>query len=269
MKVGIFVSAQIRGEVSRLKRNFNLLLDSFRNSEIVFGVWTYQKEEFDFFNEFSDKTLYVDEPVINYRPYIDNPNALMDYMYQKKLKKPDDRHQHQTKQILIHNELMKKYGKDYDVIVRSRYDTTVGLFINFNKFVYECYDDPSVISISTRKDYHSSILTIGELCSNDFPYMNHRNDTTNKVILRLTSKMLLDNGIIIHRSCDWNSQLVESLHADKKLLPAEFGWWQILVEGALHNNWKHYDGGASLSRSVPSKDRIILRKYDEMLCDND
>ena len=43
MKVGIFVSAQIRGEVVRLKRNFNLLLDSFRNSEIVFGVWTYQK----------------------------------------------------------------------------------------------------------------------------------------------------------------------------------------------------------------------------------
>lgn len=267
MKVGIFVSSQIRGEVPRLKRNFNLLLDSFRNSEIIFGVWTYQKEESGFFSDFSDKIFYMDEPVIHYKPYIDNPNAVMDYQYQKKLKKPDDRHQHQTKQILIHNELMKKYGMNYDVIVRSRYDTTVGLFVDFNPFIYECYETPVAISISTRSDYHNTIHTIGEVCYNDYPYLNHRNSNTNQVSTAKTCEMFLDNGIIIHRACDWNSELVERLHRDKKLLAAEFGWWQALVEGSSHHNWKHYDGGASISRSVPYEDREIFKEY-EKLCDN-
>jgi hypothetical protein len=267
MKVGIFVSAQIRGTIEKLERNFNLLLDSFDNSEIVFGVWSYQKEESSFFHKFSDKIFYMNEPFIHYKPYIDNPTAVTDYQYQKKLAKPDERHQHQTKQILIHNELMKRYGMDYDVIVRSRYDTTLGLFIDFNHFIDECYKTPVCIGISTRSDYHNTIHTIGEYSSNEYPYLNHRDSQTGKVFSAKTCEMFLDNGILIHRSCDWNSQLVEDLHINKKLLAAEFGWWQILVEGTTHHKWKHYDGGASISRSVPKNQREIFKKY-EMLCDN-
>jgi hypothetical protein len=267
MKVGIFVSSQIRGSDQLLKRNINLLLDSFKNSEIVFGVWTYQKDKANFTKDFSDKILYVEEPIIHYKPYIDNPTAIMDYQYQKKLKKPDDRHQHQTKQFLVHNELMKKYGMNYDVIVRSRYDTTVGVFVNFNEFINECYNKPTTIAISTRKDYHQTIHNIGEVSSNEYPYLNHRSDKDGSVKNRKLCEMLLDNGILIHRSCDWNSDLVNDLHTNKKLLAAEFGWWQILVDGTSHHNWKHYDGGASISRSVLESEREILKKY-EMLCDN-
>lgn len=267
MKVGIFVSAQIRS-IANLKRNFGFLLDSFDNSELVFGVWTYQKNYGELLEKYSDKIVYVEEPVIHYSPYIDNPTAIMHYQYQKKLKNPDERHQHQTKQILIHNELMKKYGMNYDVIVRSRYDTTICPFINFNLFINECYEKPTTIAISTRSDYHNSILSIGEVASNYYPYMNHRNEKTNSIKCIETAEMLLDNGVLIHRSSDWNSDLVEKLHTNKNLLAAEFGWWQILVAGTSHRNWKHFDGGASINRSVMKSDREMLKKY-EMLCDND
>jgi hypothetical protein len=261
MKVGIFVSTQIRNP-RIIKRNLDFLLDSFDNSEFVFGIWTYQKIYGKILEKYSDKILYVDEPIIHYDPYIDNPTAIMHHQYQKKLKAPNERHKHQTKQILIHNELMKKYETNYDVIVRCRYDTTISPFIDFNQFIDECYEKPATIAISTRTDYHPSILTVGEFASNDYPYMYHRSEGKYFARCVKTTEMLLDNGVLIHKSSDWNSELVEKLHSDKKLLAAEFGWWQILVDGTSHNNWKHYDGGAGISRTLIDSDREILKKYE-------
>lgn len=269
MKIGVFVSSQIRGEVKKIRRNLNLLKDAFPTGELILGIWDYQEEQAHIYSDLVKEILIIKEPVIHYDPYIDNPNALANWQYQKKLKSPNERHKHQTKQILAHNELMNRYGKEYDIIIRARWETVVGFTINFLQYVKEALDDDRVIAISTRMDYHREILSIGEFSSSEYLYMHHRNSETGKAYLaQADNKMLLDNGILIHKSQDWSVDLVNELHSTKKLLAAEFGWYQVLIGNTQNKKWKHYDGGASLSRSMLKEERLLLEKY-EMLCNND
>lgn len=269
MKIGIFVSSQIRGSVENLRRNLFLLKEAFPTGELILGIWDYQENQAYSYLDLVKEIMIIKEPVIHYDPYIDNPNALSNYQYQKKLKSPNERHKHQTKQILAHNKLMHHYRKKYDVIIRARWETVVAFTINFLPYVREAIEDAKTISISTRMDYHREIFRIGEFTSSEYPYMNHRNSKTGRVFLaNADNQMLLDNGILIHRSEDWNVDLVDELHSTKKLLAAEFGWYQVLIGHNQAKKWKHYDGGASLSRSMLEKERRLLKKY-EMLCDND
>lgn len=269
MRIGVFVSSQIRGEVKRLRRNLNLLKDAFPTGELILGVWDYQEEQAHNYADLAKEVLIIKEPIIHYEPYIDNPKALLNYQYQKKLKSPSERHKHQTKQILAHNELVNRYGKEYDIIVRARWETVVAFNINFFPYVKEVLEDDRIISLSTRSDYHKEVLRIGEFSSSEYRFMNHKNSKTGRVYLaQADNQMLLDNGILIHKSQDWCVDLVNELHSTKKLLAAEFGWYQVLIGNTQAKKWKHYDGGASLSRSMIREERLLLEKY-EMLCDND
>lgn len=268
MKIGVFVSSQIRDNVKDTRRNLIFMKEAFPSSDLILGVWDYQESlAFDYV-DLAKEAFIIKEPIIHYEPYIDNPNALETYQYQKKLKSPNDRHKHQTKQILAHNRLMEHYGKQYDVIVRARWDTVVAVTINFIPYIKEALEESKVLSIGTRMDYHKEIFTIGEFSSTDYPYLRHRNSKTNKITVSETCEMLLDNGIIIHSTNDWNVELVQKLHTSKRLLAAEFGWYQVLIGNDQTKKWKHYDGGACLSRSIIKEERQLLKKY-EMLCDND
>lgn len=268
MKIGIFVSTQIRESVKITRRNLFFLKEAFPTGELVAGAWDYQESlAFDYV-DLAREILIIKEPIIDYEPYIDNPKAVLDYQYQKKLKQPNERHKHQTKQMLAHDALMRKYGKDYDIIVRARWDTAVAVNLDFSPILDEVMNTPTVVGMCTRKDYHTDIMILGESSSSDYPYLKHRNSKTNAVTTSKTCEMFLDSGILIHRAEDWNSNLVQTLHESKKLLAAEFGWYQILVEGTAHHNWKHYDGGAAFYRTVGKEEKELLNKY-EMLCNND
>ncbi len=264
MRIAIVVSTQVRDPIEKIRLNLSLLSDAFPTAKIIAGIWSYEKEKVDDIKSLVDDVVLIDEPVIHYDPYIDNPNAVSDWNYQKKLKNPNERHKHQTKQLLVHNELMKRFQNNFDVIVRARWDTTIGIDLNFMQFAHECMDIPATIAISTRRDYHKSILTIGEVSSWEYPFLKHECDRTNKIVTSATCEMLLDNGIIIHRVSDWSCELVDRLHNNSRLLAAEFGWYQILVEGTSHHKWKHYDGGATITRTVIKSDRDILKKYESI-----
>lgn len=265
MRIGILVSTQVRESIDKINLNLALLQDAFNNADLILGLWSYESNYLKHFEKIAKRIVLIDEPHIHYHPYKENPKVISNWNYQKKLKYPnDERHVHQTKQILAHNELMKLVSFDYDIIIRCRWDTTISPLIDFMPFVKECYDTPCTVSISTRKDYERSIMHIGEVASWKFPFLNHRDDMTNKVTQSRTCEMLLDNGIIIHRSCDWSRELTEELHTNKKLLAAEFGWWQVLVEGTSHKQWIHYDGGATITRTLIKSDREILKKYESI-----
>lgn len=267
MRIGILVSTQVRESIEKINLNLNLLQDAFPDADLILGLWSYEEHFKQHFKNKSKRIVLIDEPHIHYHPYNANPNALQNWNYQKKLVNPNERHMHQTKQILAHNELIKCVKNDYDIIIRSRWDATISPFIDYGTFVNECYNTPCTISISTRRDYHTSIMSIGEASSWKFPYLNHKENGNTKITQSSTCQMLLDNGIIIHRSCDWNIELVESLHMNSKLLAAEFGWWQVLVDGTSHKQWIHYDGGATITRTLIKSDREILKKY-ESLCNH-
>ena len=136
MKIGIFVSTQVRDPIEKIRLNLSLLSDAFSTAKIIAGIWSYESDKVGDIKSLVDDVVLIDEPVIHYEPYKDNTNAVSDWNYQKKLKSPNERHKHQTKQLLVHNELMKRYQNDFDVIVRARWDTTIGIDLNFMHFAH-------------------------------------------------------------------------------------------------------------------------------------
>jgi hypothetical protein len=256
MKIGIFVSSQIRDR-KRLEQNFDFLEGGFRNAELVFGVYDYQYDDFKYILDKYENVKLLKEPEIHYEPYIDNPNWSDNYQYTKKLKNPNPRHKHQTKQILCHNELMKTYGEKYDIIVRSRYDTTICPAFDFTEYAKIMYEADAPMSICTRSDYEpaTSIFNIYKESTWYNPLMHHGMEEVRAIP---KAPMMLDNGILIHRTEHWDCDLVDRLHKNKKLLAAEFGWYQVLIE--KRKRFLHYDGGASISRSVLISDRKRIEK---------
>lgn len=257
MKIGIFISSQVR-DIMYLKQNIALLEGGFDNAELVFGVYDYEYDNYkQLFKDYKNVQV-IKEPVIHYEPYIDNPDWSDNYQYAKKLVNPNPRHKHQTKQILCHNELMKTYGKNYDIIVRSRYDCTICPLIDFTKYAEIMYEADAPMSICTRSDYTpaKSIFNIYKEASWYNPYMHHEAGDVVNVVKK--APMMLDSGILIHRSDHWDCDYIDRLHKEKKLLAAEFGWYQALIE--RKKRFLHYDGGASISRVVTRKERLKIEK---------
>lgn len=260
MKIGIFISGQLRLSPEKTDLILELLSSGFPGAEFAYCVWDYDYANCQALLDNLDNVEIVEDFSIDYSPYEDNPTASEHYQYKKKLKNPNERHLHQTKQILLHDKLVQKYGSKYDVIVRCRWDTVVSPIIDFTKYAEKVYSDPCVMSICTRSDYWDTIIHIGENHGSHYPFIKHRDRKTGKITEPKCFDMFLDIGLILHRYEDWNSELVQRLHNEKKLLAAEFGWWQVMVNGTKHNQWAHYDGGASIYRSVNRKDRELIEK---------
>ena len=136
---------------------------------------------------------------------------------------------HWTKQILIHDYLLKKIPSDYDMIIRTRFDTIVSKEINFVEFIEGSYYENYAIGFNTR--YEKVWLRHNELLE-FVPHFNvgHVND-----------------ALILHPRNLWNSQLVETLHNSKELQAAETGWWQILSEH-YGDNHQNFHGGVYIDK---------------------
>lgn len=271
MKVGVFIQGQLRRSEEELLTTLRLLEDAFPDCEFCFSLWD---TDYESRKEFVDEHLkgnleLFEEFDIGYEPYLDNPrDAVKHYQYYKKYDKPNPpRHRHQTKQMLLHNELMKKYGDRYDVIVRTRYDSTISPMIDFEPMLREVVETPTVVTCQGRSTLHPiSMFNIQWRCSSEDPVILYHHDD-GRVSFYNTAEhcMLADSGIIIHRPEDWDCDLVDRLHNTKKLLAAEFGWYQILHAGTSHKHWVEYSGGAMLTRCIPRHEREALKKLMETL----
>jgi hypothetical protein len=269
MRVGIFIQGQLRRSEEELLSSLRLLEDAFPNAEFCYSLWN---TEYENRKEFCDKYLtgnleLFEEFDIGYEPYLDNPGAIQDYQYLKKYNKPNpSRHRHQTKQILLHNELLKKYGHRYDVIVRTRWDSTISPTVDFTSILKECYDTPATISCMGRSTISPYMMNIIERADWKEPYYTFKGGDGKFFVADVSSHcMFSDSGIIIHRVDDWDCDLVDRLHNTKKLLAAEFGWHQILVQGTKHHQWIHYDGGAMLTRCITKEEKVKIKQMVDLI----
>lgn len=263
MKIGIFIQGQLRRSDGELNLMLDVLSDAFPDAEFCYATWNteYEKRK-EFCDSLTGNLELFEEFDIGYEPYLDNPDAVKDYQYYKKYNDPNPpRHRHQTKQILLHNELIKKYGHRYDVIVRTRWDSTASPFIDFMPYVKEAYDTPAMVTLMGRPTLNNKMCGIYDRCNSNFPYhLYYFGDGHIKYVNVAETHMVSDSGLIIHKTDDWNCDLVDELHNTKKLLAAEFGWWQVLVDGTSHHNWVNYTGGCMLTRCIQKDERALIKK---------
>tara|TARA_E500000178_G_scaffold350477_2_gene409534 strand:- start:23 stop:757 length:735 start_codon:yes stop_codon:yes gene_type:complete len=184
-----------------------------------------------------DVDYLFDEPTIDYHPVTDVPQLETTHtiLRSRGVKKENDGEKwmditkHWTKQILIHDSLLKKIPSDYDMIIRTRFDTIASKGIDFMEFIESSYYENYAIGFNTR--YENVWLRHNELLE-FVPHFNvcHVND-----------------ALILHPRNLWNSQLVETLHNSKELQAAETGWWQILSE-PYGDNHQNFHGGVYIDK---------------------
>lgn len=239
MKIAICVSGIAR---ANSVKNAELVKKSF-DADIFFATWD------SCVNEHSSKfdcSVYP-EPKIEYNPWTDDNCICEHHKYHGYRKKfltgeysTSSKFMNATKQILAHAYQLQDLPAEYDLIIRTRWDTYVSPNVNFINYVNESYQQNKAIGFAVRNGRHENVHTFKEY---DQVYVN---ENTPHSISRDWAWWLNDN-LIIHPRSLFDCDKAFNLNADKKLLPAEFGWYQML---SVDDNHKCVYGGAAIDRYV-------------------
>ena len=209
MKVAVCVSGAMTSQLPgrNLNRNLELLRANFPDADFYFSSWTGYADK-----NINEDVIYFDEPEIPYHPYadviVDDPPPKLEKMIrQSRGEKPSPKFAHQTKQILGHCYLFDVIPQDYDVYVRARWDTVTYSKAGFGTYLKDCFDNQIAIGFAT-------------LGYNGFNRIQQAD-------AHFHNRHLFDQ-LIMHPPSVLDTKKVYKLSEEKKLIAAEFGWWQAL-----------------------------------------
>jgi len=150
------------------------------------------------------------------------------------------------KQIIGHAlQLTLDVPKEYDMIVRCRYDVTINTEIDWISEVKKCYERNFVFGISC-----------GDAEIGDNSYWK------NKIEKTMTNNQLADL-LIFHKRHLFSSPRVFELYEKRLLQPCENGWFQAFPDVYIKNHnytqaesFRVFVGGISINRTEEQKERI-------------
>lgn len=239
MKIAICISGIAR---ANSVRNVELVKKSF-DTDIFFATWD------SCVNEHSSKfdcSVYP-EPKIKYNPWTDDNCICEHYKYRGYRNKflageysTNSKLMNATKQIIAHAYQLRDLPAEYDLIIRTRWDTYVSPNVDFIKYINESYQQNKAIGFAVRNGRHENVHKFKEY---DQVYVDQN---TPPNISRDWAWWLNDN-LIIHPRSLFDCDKALRLDADRKLLPAEYGWYQML---SVDDNHKCVYGGAAIDRYV-------------------
>ena len=227
MKVAVCFSGKTYPDSGKLVQ---LMKKRFPTYDFYYGTW----EGCD--SPFPDQTMYFPEPEIPYHPYLDIDLEEFSWTRLKMIREkairkggtPEawaknfpmmNKAQHQTKQIIAHSYMLDNIPEGYDVIIRARWDLHYyDEFLPLENFVEESYNMNKAIGFSRKLSHgnHAWWSAKG----------THRNDWWEGFLMDL---------LIIHPPSLFNKELMWELHNTKRLVAAEFGWYQVLSVNDNHD----------------------------------
>lgn len=199
----------------------------------------------------------VQEPEIQSHPIEDNAlNQLTRKLrcYAKKMHTPlRERTLHQTKQILAHDAVLRRIPLKYDTIIRIRPDTVLLPTADYQGWARRSLAETKAIGVGTRISRHDDISRVERVPRKKDPPAHESQDWWRYVM----------DPLIFHPRALWDSARVADLHASGLLLPAEYGWWQVLSEpfGDTH---ECYYGAAQIEKYMRPKDWYAVRDKSKM-----
>lgn len=242
MKIAICISGIARGNV---KRNIGRLKIAFPNADMFFSSWEEHK------NLISEqyKSTYYPEPQLHYNPWcecVTEPNNLKYKAYKKDFINKTGLSSQQkllnaTKQLIAHAyQLEHDVPEEYDMIIRTRWDTLVSDQANFTKYLEKSYNENIAIGFAIRGGRWIDLHKFKDI---EHVYIT---ETTDQTWSRDWHCWLNDN-MIFHPRKIYDTALVHQYHKEKRLWPAEYGWYQLLSN---NNNHDCVYGGAALEKFV-------------------
>jgi hypothetical protein len=228
VKIAVCVSGQQRSvrdfSYSTLEER---MFQAFRNVEVDYYYQTWNNNQF---NDRARDILVLPEPNIHYHPVHEIINITGPWIARRKADTKNlwEKLSHGTKQILAHNYLCKTISKQYDMIVRCRYDIYFSDVLDYKKLLEKSHDEgPYGFARQSGKMYSEDLKFLNEPCRMEKLKTNER-----------WQGMLSDN-LIFHRPEHFNTEYVDYLHNNKELVTAEAGWYQVLSQpyGDHHTNF--------------------------------
>lgn len=247
MKTAICISGIPRGKA---KSNIDLMKKKFGTSDVFFLTWKGQEEAFK--KLLPEEKFYTHkEPVMHYHPLADVDESVMPPVFKTwKLReacstdlKLRENMSHYTKQIHAHAYLLQQVPEEFDMIIRSRFDTLISDKVDFFPLIERSYVNNIAIGFGTRVRRHDNLDVLAEVPK----IWPDRYEPTPGVSNDWGGYIM--DPVIMHPRKLFDAELVQKLHKDKKLLPAERGWYQILSQphGDTH---ECYYGGAQVEKYV-------------------
>ena len=239
MKAAICISGVARGNV---KRNVGHLQKAFPDIPIFYSSWNETK------NNISEKynSSYYPEPQMHYNPWCecvtDNPHPKYHAYKKEFINKTGISHQgkllNATKQLIAHAYQLDDLPEEYDMIIRTRWDTIVSDRADYTNYLKESYEKNMAIGFAIR--------------GGRWIYLNKFKDIEHVYITETTDQMWsrdwawwLNDNLIFHPRKLYDTKKVFQLHEEKKLWPAEYGWYQLL---SIDDNHHCVYGGAALEK---------------------
>jgi hypothetical protein len=237
MKTALLITGQYRPHVEGAKQLIEHMEDVFK-THTFFHTWNEDVAKVPI--EYHNRLVYCKEPEVDYHPISDiewiGKHGKWDKYLQERLLY--HKTQHQNKQILAYADLLSKVPDDFDVLIRTRWDVLVSGKVNFKPYIEKAYEEGPVGFMSRPKRGH----TVDQLI--ELP----KEDTQQVLKFKLDDWYgYLPDNMIMHRREHFDSDLVKTLHKEKNLAPAEFGWYQVMSEpyGDIHTS---VHGGVMLVR---------------------
>jgi hypothetical protein len=255
MKVAVCISGVARsGDKGQdynqdFKRDLRNLKRNFPYADFYMGTWEpYLQQAKEFFPK--EEIWSFPMPPAHYHPYLTmkKEDMISEKMrlYANIFKRRSELHERtkwQIHQILCHANMVKKLPQQYDVIVRSRFDTFTYTHADFKPFVEQAYETKIVSGFGCLKQdwpkfNETHIISPDEPDQNDGATSKHNN----------LEKYLFDNLIIHHVDC-FDPARVFEMYEQRKLCPAEFGFYQVMSE-PYGDNHQNVSGWAVANRCV-------------------
>jgi len=226
MKIAVCISGQQRMNpwADRSEMDDNLLY-AFRNVDVDIFRHTWDNSVI-----YAYEDLIIEpEPEIHYHPVLDTTEFAGEYFQTKRNNGgPSLKLFQGTKQILAHNTLVSRLDKEYDLIVRCRWDVYFSRELDYNRWFEKSYNEGPIGM--GYWDWNQKVL------NNPTPHLGEQNKNNVRWY-----KMISPEAMIMHRPEYWDCKRVNDLHESGNLLPAEWGWYQVLVNG--REDHKGYLGG--------------------------
>lgn len=243
MKIAICVTGICRGNI---KRNMDLVKEKF-DGDFFYGTWKGRENDM---SKAGIKDFHVfDEPKMYYHPLADVPEDVMPPVFKtwelRKRVATDlvlrSKMEHYTKQILGHAYILKEIPEEYDMIVRVRYDTLISNKVDFTSHVEESYQEKKAIGFGTRTSRHPDLHKLKVL-----PHAWPDRHGPTPGVSNDWGGYIMD-PLILHPREIFDVDRAWTLHKEKKLLPAERGWYQVLSQPYNDNHESIY-GGAQIEK---------------------
>ena len=230
MKIGICIVGLYRDKLSTMdvKDITKTVHDQFPDADFYYHTWDSEKNNIPL--QYHENLYTCPEPQFDYHPVADCKNVGKHGKFSnyKKHKLLHNKTAHGSKQILGYADLLSKIPyKDYDILIRLRWDVLIVKPISELAKFYDYAMNTGPVGVMTRKgrttDHDRTAVEVNQ--DETKPELSYQSNFENDDWYGY-----LADTLIMHSPKHFDPKYVNELHNKKELHPVEWGWYQVMSE---------------------------------------